>query len=116
MTNQPSSASATLSEYIERARKVLQHEQRTNHQDQAIKPGGLETFVVRWADMMSDLYKRESLDVRPIYRFTEHLESYRRQDPMQRAASIRAALSVLNEIEGKDSSTSRSARQGQQAP
>lgn len=97
--------SPAQAEYIERARKVLQHEQRTNHQDQAIKPGGLESFVVRWLDMMSKLYKEAGLDLHPIYHFAEHLEGYRRQDPMQRAASIRTALSILNELEGKSSKT-----------
>src|ERR1700682_3973278 len=88
-----------LASYIERARKVLQHEQRTNHQDQAIKPGGLEIFVVRWADETSTVCKNAGLDLSPIHRFTEHLEGYRRQDPMQRAASLRAALAILNELD-----------------
>src|SRR5881275_3743386 len=88
-----------LASYVERARKVLQHEQRTHHQDQAIKPGGLELFVVRWADEASAACKKAGLDLKPIYRFTEYLEGYRRQDPMQRASSLRTALSVLNELE-----------------
>src|SRR6266571_2427218 len=88
-----------LSLYIERARKVLQHEQRTNHQDQAIKHGGLEMFVVRWADEASTACKNAGLDLHPIHHFTEHLQGYRKQDPMQRAASLRAALATLNELE-----------------
>jgi ATP-dependent DNA helicase RecG len=88
-----------LKPFIERARKVLQHEQRTNHQDQAIKPGGLELFVVRWADETSAVWRNAGLDIRPIHHFTEHLEGYRKMDPMQRAASIRAALTVLREME-----------------
>jgi ATP-dependent DNA helicase RecG len=92
------STTQSLATCIERARKVLQHEQRTNHQDQAIKPGGVELFVVRWADEASVLLKNAGLDVRPVYRFTEYLEGYRRQDPVQRAANMRAALSILNEI------------------
>src|SRR6266702_69794 len=87
-----------LASYVERARKVLQHEQRTHHQDQAIKPGGLELFVVRWADEASATCKKAGLDSGPIHRFTEHLEGYRQQDPMQRAASLRAALATLNEL------------------
>src|SRR5437899_7799558 len=87
-----------LATFVERARKVLQHEQRTNHQDQAIKPGGLELFVVRWADQASNACKEAGLDPRPIHSFTEYLEGYRRQDPMQRAASLRAALAILNEL------------------
>src|SRR2546429_443844 len=51
-----------LASYVERARKVLQHEQRTHHQDQAIKPGGLELFVVRWADEASAACKKAGLD------------------------------------------------------
>ena len=88
-----------LKQYIERARKVLQHEQRTDHQDQAIKPGGLELFVVRWADETSAAWRNAGLDISPIYHFTEHLEGYRKMDPMQRASSIRAALTVLREME-----------------
>src|SRR5579863_6675453 len=97
-----------LKVYIERARKVLQHEQRTNHQDQAIKPGGLEAFVVRWADETSAAWRNAGINIRPIHQFAEHLESYRKMDPMQRAASVRAALTILREMEdtkntGRDS-------------
>jgi ATP-dependent DNA helicase RecG len=92
------STTQSLAACIERARKVLQYEQRTNHQDQAIKPGGVELFVVRWADEASVLLKNAGSDMRLLYRFTEHLEGYRRQDPIQRAANLRAALAILNEI------------------
>src|SRR5260370_28133744 len=85
--------------YIARARKVLQLEQRANHQDTVVKPGGLEVFVVRWADETSTVCRNAGLDLKPIHRFTEHLEGYRRQDPMQRAASLRAALAILNELD-----------------
>ncbi len=88
-----------LAPYIERARKVLQHEQRTNHQDQAVKPGGLELFAVRWADDASTICKTAGLDLKPIHRFTEHFEGYRQQDPLQRAASLRAALAILDELQ-----------------
>src|SRR2546421_9450077 len=96
----PETTNPTLTSYIERARKVLQHEQRTNHQDQAIKPGGMEIFVVRWADEMNTACKQAGLDPRPVYRITEYLEGYRRQDPVQRAANIKAVLAILNELEG----------------
>src|SRR5579875_696199 len=86
-------------EYITRARKVLQFEQQTQHRDQAIRPGGLESFVARWASEMTTLCQTEGLDVRPIYRFTEYLEGYRQQDPLQRASNIRAALALLEELE-----------------
>src|SRR5947208_7075302 len=95
----PNTTNNMLATYIERARKVLQHEQRTNHQDQAIKPGGLELFVVRWADETTTICKQAGLDIRPIHQFAEHLEGYRQQDPMQRAASLRAALAILNELD-----------------
>src|SRR6266487_3147437 len=98
MANQNQSA---LAPYIERARKVLQYEQKTHHQDQAIKPGGLERFVARWADETTSICKKAALDQRPIYRFIEQLEGYHGQDPLQRASSLRAALAVLNELDGQ---------------
>src|SRR5712692_10463764 len=94
----PNSTNTQLAPLIERARKVLQYEQRGNHQDRVVN-GGLELFVVRWADEVSAICKKAGLDLKPIYRFTEYLEGYRRQDPMQRASSLRTALSVLNELE-----------------
>jgi ATP-dependent DNA helicase RecG len=94
----PDSTNSQLAPLIERARKVLQYEQRGNHQDRVVK-GGLELFVVRWADEVSAICKKAGLDLKPIHRFTENLEGYRRQDPMQRASSLRSALSVLNELE-----------------
>src|SRR5207248_227514 len=75
-----------LTPHIERARKVLYYEQRGNHQDKIVR-GGLELFAVHWADDVSSICKSAGLDLKPIHRFTEHLESYRQQDPMQRAAS-----------------------------
>src|SRR5450759_363918 len=98
----PKTTDQALTSYVERARKVLQHEQRTNHQDQAIKPGGLELFVVRWADEVGSVCKNAGLDLltlRTIHSFIEYLAGYRQQDPMQRAASLRAALALLNELE-----------------
>ncbi len=89
-----------LTTYVERARKVLQFEQRTNHQDRAIKPGGLEAFISRWYDETSTICKNTGLDLGPIHRFVEHLEGYHQQDPMLRAASLRAALATLNELDG----------------
>src|SRR5712692_10066714 len=95
------STNTQLAPYIERARKVLQYEQRGNHKDQLVK-GGLELFAVRWADEVSTICKGASLDLKPIHRFTEQLEGYRRQDPMQRAASLRAALAILNELDDNE--------------
>jgi ATP-dependent DNA helicase RecG len=91
-----------LATYVERARKVLQFEQRTNHQDRAIKPGGLEAFTARWYEETSAICKNTGLDLGPIQRFVEHLEGYHQQDPMLRAASLRAALAILNELDGHD--------------
>src|SRR3989442_533038 len=95
------STNTQLAPYIERARKVLQYEQRGNHKDQLVK-GGLELFAVRWADEVSPICKGAGLDLKPIHRFTEHLEGYRRQDPMQRAASLRAAIAILNELDNNE--------------
>ena len=95
------STNTQLAPYIERARKVLQYEQRGNHKDQLVK-GGLELFAVRWADEVSPICKGAGLDLKPIHRFTEQLEGYRRQDPMQRAASLRAALAILNELDDNE--------------
>src|SRR6266700_3140989 len=97
MSNQ-TQTQTQLTSHIERARKVLYYEQRGNHQDKIVR-GGLELFAVRWADDVSSICKSAGLDLKPIHRFTEHLESYRQQDPMQRAASLRAALAILNELQ-----------------
>jgi ATP-dependent DNA helicase RecG len=90
----------TRAEYIERARKVLQFEQRTNHQNQAIKPGGLESFVARWTDEMRTLLQKEGFPLHSLDHFSAPLAGYREQDPMQRVSSIRAALASLDELDG----------------
>ncbi|GCE19625.1 ATP-dependent DNA helicase RecG [Dictyobacter kobayashii] len=90
---------ATLTTYVERARKVLQHEQRTNHQDQAIKPGGVEAFTARWYADTSALCQSTGQDASPLQRFASYLDGYHQQDPIQRASSLRAALAILNELE-----------------
>ena len=91
---------APLASYIERARKVLQHEQRTHHQDRAIISGGLAAFTARWYEETCAICKQTGLDAGPIHRFVEHLEGYRQQDSLQRITSVQAALDVLNEIDG----------------
>ncbi len=111
MSNQ---ISPTVTEYIERAKKILMFEQRTNHQDQAIKPGGLEVFATRWADDATTAYTQAGMDVTPIHSFMEYLTGYRKQDPMQRAASIRSALAILNDMSGDETSTRRSSRPTQE--
>jgi ATP-dependent DNA helicase RecG len=92
----------SLSTSVERARKVLQFEQHTNHQDKAIKPGGLEAFIAHWYDETSTICKNTGFDLGPIHRFVEHFEGYHQQDPMLRATSLRAALVILNELDGLD--------------
>src|SRR5260370_36692841 len=84
-----------ITSYIERARKVLQYEQRNNHQDKLVQ-GGLELFASRWAEEFSAARKEAGLDLRPIYRFMEHMESYRQQDPLPHAANVPAALTILD--------------------
>src|SRR5579875_287166 len=92
------SNTTAITTFIEKARKVLQYEQRNNHQDKLVK-GGLELFASRWAEEFSEARKQAGLELRPIHRFMEHLENYRQQDPLQRAANLRAALSILEEME-----------------
>ncbi len=75
----------------ERAKKILLHEQRTNHQDAAVKPGGLALFFQNWA---------AETQVQP-HVFAQRLQTmfanYRKLDPMQRAATVRAALTLLED-------------------
>src|SRR5436305_3706373 len=107
---------STVYACIERARKILLHEQRTNHQDRAIRPGGLEVFASIWAEEISQACKEAGLDLAPIHHFMEYIEGYRKQDPLLRAHSLRAALSILSEMEHNGqshSSTSTSTRSPQ---
>ena len=89
------------SELLQRARRVLQHEQRTGHQDAAVKPGGLEAFVVRWAEDARRERGTDARDAAPgVAREDEVvrlLTDYRDLDPMQRASRVRAALAALEE-------------------
>ena len=105
MTNKQTTS---LTTYIERARKILQFEQRTNHQDRAIKPGGLESFIARWYEDTSVLCQQNGLDITVLHRFAEYLEGYHAQDPLQRASNLRAALAMLDEIAGRSRADSPS--------
>src|SRR5579884_2662581 len=96
----PMQNNSQLASHVERARKVLQHEQRLQYQDKAILSGGLELFASRWADETSSLCLQAGLDIAPVQHFMEYLEGYHKQDPMQRAASVRAAFAILNELDG----------------
>src|SRR5690349_7654852 len=86
---------------IERARRILLHEQRTGHNDAAVKPGGLETFITRWAEEMRAA--RQSGDLRahaadgnpPEEVIARLIGSNHTLDGMQRAAKVRAALALL---------------------
>jgi ATP-dependent DNA helicase RecG len=90
---------ATLAACIERARKVLQFEQRTNHQDQAIKPGGVEAFIARWCEEASSICQNTEQDLAPLQHIAAHLEGYHQLDPLHRATNLRAALAVLNDLD-----------------
>jgi len=92
------SNTTSLATQIERARKVLQYEQRNNHQDKMVR-GGLELFAARWSEDVSAARKEAGLDLRSLQRFMEHMEGYHQQDPLQRSANVRAALSILDEME-----------------
>ncbi len=89
---------------IERARHILTHEQRSGHQDNVVRPGGIEAFIERWGTQMHAARDRGEIAAPPAGatgRFPEvailHLlTGYRTLDPMQRAAKIRAALALLD--------------------
>ncbi|HEU5369482.1 MAG TPA: ATP-dependent DNA helicase RecG [Ktedonobacterales bacterium] len=95
---------------IERAQHILAFEQRSGHQDSAVKPGGIEAFIERWATQMRAARDRGEIAAPPAGasgRFPEiaiqHvLSDYRALDPMQRAAKIRAALALLDALDTPD--------------
>ena len=94
-----------LAPHIERARKILQHEQRTQYQDKAILGGGLETFVARWVDETRPLLQNTSLDPAILLRLGTRLEGYRQLTPDQRASRLRLVLADLNELNGAQAAT-----------
>ena len=73
----------------ERVRRVLQHEQRTNHADVAVKPGGLTLFFANWTA------EARAFDHPYAERFATLFADYATSDPMQRSAKVRAALALL---------------------
>ncbi len=91
---------------IERARRILLHEQRTGHNDTAVKPGGLETFIERWAAEMRAARQHGDLGAHaadgnpPEDVIARLIGGYRDLDGMQRAAKVRAALALLEGIDG----------------
>ncbi len=92
---------AEVAALVERARRILLHEQRTGHEDAAVKPGGLEAFVTRWAQDVraarsgtasaSPASSPEDSILRLVF-------GYHALDPMQRAARIRSALVQLDAL------------------
>ena len=93
---------------IEKARKILLHEQRLGHTDQTVRPGGLEAFVARWAEEVSNLRQTGALGEDgsaqgtplPVEQAVQQLlQGYHTLDPMRRAAQLRAAIARL---EGPD--------------
>ena len=92
---------------IERAQRILAFEQRSGHQDTAVKPGGIEAFIERWAAQMLDARNRGEIAAPPAgasgrlpeVAILHLLTGYRALDPMQRAAKIRAALALLDAFE-----------------
>jgi ATP-dependent DNA helicase RecG len=85
---------------IEKARKILLHEQRLGHTDQTVRPGGLEAFVARWTEEVEKLRLagelNETAGAQPVEQAIRHLlQDYHALDPMQRAARVRAALARL---------------------
>jgi ATP-dependent DNA helicase RecG len=83
---------------IERARRILQQEQRKGHDDSVVKPGGIESFLTRWAADWSAAIRgvAAGADEPLAQAITRQLSGYRALDPMQRTARVRAALALLD--------------------
>src|SRR5438045_1421346 len=86
---------------VERAVRILRHEQRTGHADGAVKPGGLESFVARWVEDVRAARSRGEMGERPFEETVrQQVAGYAGLDPMQRAARVRSALAALESISG----------------
>ncbi len=93
---------ASVTPLEERAQRVLAYEQRTNHADVAVKPGGLALFFSRWAaDAQRERHPHAE-------RMLTMFADYAALDPMQRAARVRAALALLDG--GAQAATATSSR------
>ncbi|MGH2502473.1 MAG: hypothetical protein ACRDID_08145, partial [Ktedonobacterales bacterium] len=88
---------------IERARRILQQEQRKGHDDSVVRPGGIESFLARWAADWSAT--RGALGSDLAQAITRQLNGYGALDPMQRTARVRAALALLDGVAPSASST-----------
>ncbi|HEX8034336.1 MAG TPA: ATP-dependent DNA helicase RecG, partial [Ktedonobacterales bacterium] len=105
----PGHGTDTTPVLLERARRVLQHEQRTGHADVAVKPGGLEAFVTQWSSDVRTARAQgqiaqtmgRSAGPPPEDAIARLFAGYRALDPMQRAAKVRAALALLDAIKSK---------------
>ena len=97
---------------IDRARRVLAHEQRTGHGDTAVKPGGLEAFITRWAGEVRAARLGGAIAAgsshasgpAPEEAIVRLLAGYHALDPMSRAAKVRAALALLDTIKAAPTS------------
>ncbi|HEV2405451.1 MAG TPA: hypothetical protein VGR88_08370, partial [Ktedonobacterales bacterium] len=112
MAQETRETSAGQAALTERARRILLHEQRTGHQDGAVKPGGLEAFVTHWASEARAVRgpSAEQDGAPPEDAVARLLAGYRGLDPMQRASRVRAALAVLDTASGAGLSEPRPTR------
>lgn len=106
---------------IERARRILRHEQRTGHEDSAVKPGGLASFLARWAeDWVAERSGADGADGADGASLAQALQrqlgDYRTLDPMQRAARVRAALALLDSASAPTSDSRPAAQPAIAAP
>jgi ATP-dependent DNA helicase RecG len=93
--------------HIERARRIFSHEQRTGHMDAAVKPGGLEAFIARWAAEVrtaraqGDIAPRGAGASGPLAEdaIERLFTGYAALDPMQRSAKVRSALALLDALQ-----------------
>ena len=85
---------------IERARRILQQEQRRGHEDSVVRPGGIESFLARWAAdwaaATGDAGNAGESGGGLAQAMTRQLGGYHALDPMQRTARVRAALALLD--------------------
>jgi len=129
---------ATPQPLIERARRILQHEQRMGHADSAVKPGGLESFISHWTDDVRAARQEAGSPVGASGAANSHREGpesgasgrppedaiarlladYHTLDPMQRASKVRAALALLDALDGAATAipTTTSAARGSPHP
>ncbi|HKB46841.1 MAG TPA: hypothetical protein VKC57_04030, partial [Ktedonobacterales bacterium] len=114
------SRDAQAATLIERARRILQHEQRTGHADAAVKPGGLEAFIEHWlrearasgafaATQPAPAGKGPSAGTAPIETLARLFPGYAGLDPMQRTAKVRSALALLDALASTSTRASSSA-------